>query len=84
MKVEVSKAMKQTSSWDEQVPTILHVKWLDNFWKIKKMKGLQFQRPRVSKDALNTDLHLVGCVDAADEFSNYIFFHLQSSTSEKL
>ena len=34
------------------------------------MKGLQFQRPRVSKDALNTDLHLVGCVDAADEFSN--------------
>ena len=67
MKVDVSKAMKLTSSWDEQVPTILHDKWLDNFWKIQRLKGLQFQRPRVSKDALNTDLHLVGCVDAADE-----------------
>ena len=28
------------------------------------MKGLQFQRPRIPKDA---DIHLVCCVDAADE-----------------
>ena len=67
MKLDVSKAMQQTSSWDEQVPTILHDKWLENLWKMQKLKGLQFQRPRIPKDALNTDLHLVGCVDAADE-----------------
>ena len=42
MKLDVSKAMKQTSSWDEKVPTSLHDRWLDNFWKIKKLKGLQF------------------------------------------
>ena len=67
MKLDVSKAMKQTSSWDEEVPTSLHDVWLDNFWKIQRLKGLQFQRPRIPKDALNTDLHLVCCVDAADE-----------------
>ena len=44
-----------------------HDKWLDNFWKVQKLKGLQFSRPRIPRDALNTDLHLVGCVDAADE-----------------
>ena len=30
-------------------------------------KQFQFSRPRIPRDALNTDLHLVGCVDAADE-----------------
>ena len=30
MKLDVSKAMKQTSDWDEQVPTNLHDKWLEN------------------------------------------------------
>ena len=67
MKLDVSKAMKQTSGWDEQVPTALHDKWLDNFWQIQRLKGIQFQRPRIPKDAVDTDLHLVGCVDAADE-----------------
>ena len=67
MKLDVSKAMKQTSGWDDQVPTTLHDKWLDNFWQIQRLKGLQFQRPRIPKDALYTDVHLVCCVDAADE-----------------
>ena len=40
---------------------------MDNFWQIQRLKGLQFRRPRIPKDALDTELHLVGCVDAADE-----------------
>ena len=67
MKVDVSRVMKQTNSWDDQVPTPLHDKWLDNFWQIQRLKGLQFRRPRIPRDALDTELHLVGCVDAADE-----------------
>ena len=66
MKLDVSKAVKETSGWDEQVSDMLHNKWIDNFWQIHKLRGLQFQRARVPQDAADTRLHLACCVDAAD------------------
>ena len=66
MKLDVSKAVKETSGWDEKVSVPLHDKWIDNFWTMHKLRGLQFQRARVPSDAFDTKVYLSGCVDAAD------------------
>ena len=66
MKLDVSKAVKETSGWDEQVSGTLHDKWIDNFWTMQKLRGLQFQRARIPGDAVDTKMYLTGCVDAAD------------------
>ena len=66
MKLDVSKAVKETSGWDEQVSVALHDKWIDNFWTMHKLRGLQFQRARIPSDAFDTKMYLTGCVDAAD------------------
>ena len=66
MKVDVRRAVKETNGWDEAVPPDLHDKWIDNFWQMQKLQGLQFHRARIPEDAVDTNLHLICCVDAAD------------------
>ena len=66
MKLDVSKAVKETSGWDEEVSVPLHDKWIDNFWTMHKLRGLQFKRARIPSDAFDTKMYLSGCVDAAD------------------
>ena len=66
MKVDVRRAVKETNGWDEAVPSDLHDKWIDNFWQMQRLQGLQFHRARIPVDAVDTNIHLVCCVDAAD------------------
>ena len=65
MKLDARSATEETDEWDGEVTQGLRDRWCDNFWRLQKLKGLKFQRARVPVDAVDTNLYLVGCVDAA-------------------
>ena len=65
MKLDARSATEETSEWDGEVTQNLRDRWCENFWRLQKLKGLKFQRARVPEDAVDTNLYLVGCVDAA-------------------
>ena len=67
MKVHVRRAVMETSDWDGHVSAETRSIWVKNFWRLEKLKGLQFSRARIPIDAVNTKLQLVACVDAANE-----------------
>ena len=72
MKVHVRRAVMETSDWDAHVSAETRSIWVKNFWRLEKLKGLQFSRARIPIDAVDTKLQLVACVDAANELSRYI------------
>ena len=65
MKLDARSATEETTGWDGEVTQNLRDRWCENFWRLQKLKGLKFQRARVPVDAVDTNLYLVGCVDAA-------------------
>ena len=67
MKVDASEAIKQTLNWDDEISLNLHDKIVVDLWRLYKLKGVKFSRPKVPVDALNLKLHLYACVDAANK-----------------
>ena len=67
MKVHLRMAVLETEDWDNHVSKELRAVWVQNFWRMYKLRGLQYNRARVPVDAANTDLHLVCAVDAAND-----------------
>ena len=51
--------------WEMPVSPELRTKWIENFWRLEKLKGMQFSRPIMPKTAINTKLRLIACVDFA-------------------
>ena len=67
MKLDVSEAVRETEDWDSVISTEIHYKVIKNLWRLYKLKGLKFSRAAVPTDAVDGKLHLLCCVDAADE-----------------
>ena len=67
MKKDLRKMIRATPTWDEAVSNEHRTVWVRNFLDIEKAKGLQFTRPRMPIDALNTKMRLLVLVDATEE-----------------
>ena len=65
IKVDVSRAIKETDGWDAEVPVDVHDKCLQNLWKLHKLRGVKFRRAKVPVDAIDSNMHVYCCVDAA-------------------
>ena len=57
----------ETKDWDDTISQESRSVWLKNFWRLQKLKGIQFNRARIPIDAVDTKLELVGACDAANE-----------------
>ena len=67
LKVDLREAVKQTTGWDDPVPEELRSKWIKNFWKLEKLRGIKFERQRMPSNAVSTDMDLIVAVDAATQ-----------------
>ena len=67
LKMDLRKARKEAKQWDDAIPDDIRFKWVQNFWRLEKLKGMKFQRARMPENAVSTDMDLILCVDAAEE-----------------
>ena len=67
MKVHLRKAVAETKDWDDYISIESRKLWIQNFWRLQKLKGLQFSRARIPIDAVNCHMELVAAADAAEE-----------------
>ena len=44
LKADLREVVKATTTWDQPMPVDLRNKWLVNFWKLEKLRGIQFYR----------------------------------------
>ena len=65
--LDLREAVKQTQSWDDPVPEELRSKWVQNLWRLEKLKGIKFQRARMPENALSSEMDLIVAVDAAKQ-----------------
>ena len=57
--------MKATEGWDDEKPADLRNKWLLEFLKLENLRGIAFDRPVMPRDAISSDLRLIGLSDAS-------------------
>ena len=67
MKLCVRRGTKETDDWNGYVSAETRSVVVKNLWRLYKLQGIQFNRARIPPDAVDTKLHLVCCVDAADQ-----------------
>merc|ERR1711949_29180 len=65
VKLLMSETVKATDDWDEEIPENLRSKWLIAFLRIESLRNIQFHRPVMPSNAVNTNLRLIGLSDAA-------------------
>ena len=63
--LDLREAVKKTNAWDDSVPDEVRGKWVQNFWRLEKLKGIKFQRARMPENAVSTEMDLIVAVDAA-------------------
>lgn len=69
LKTDLREVNRATTSWDEAMSAKLRNKWLENFWRLEKLRGLKFHRPIMPEDAVDTKLRLTTGGDAAKALS---------------
>ena len=67
MKVHLRKAVIETTEWDGVLTSETRLLWVNNFWRLHKLRGLQFARARIPVDAVDGKMMLIAAVDAANE-----------------
>lgn len=65
LKADLRDVVINTMTWDEPMSLDLRNKWLENFWKVEQLRGIQFTRPRMPETAVSTKMRLITGVDAA-------------------
>ena len=65
LKADLSEVVKSTIGWDDAVSLEVRSKWVENFWKIEKLKGIKFTRARMPLDAVDCQMRMITLVDAA-------------------
>ena len=67
MKHDIRRSVKETESWDGILSAELRSQWVKNFWRLQKLKGIQYNRAIIPADAANTELELIAMGDAAND-----------------
>ena len=67
MKLLLRKTVSETTGWDDSLSMELRSKWIKEFWRIQKMKGVRFNRARMPVDAVDANLRLIAAADAAND-----------------
>ena len=65
LKVDLREVVQLTGTWDKPMASDLRNKWLENFWKLEQLRGMQFHRAVMPENAVDTKMRLITSVDAA-------------------
>ena len=67
MKSDLREVVRTTSSWDEAMSCDLRNRWVTNFWRLEKLRGINFHRAVMPENAIDTKMRLITGVDSALE-----------------
>ena len=67
MKVHMRKAVLETTDWDGVLSSEARAQWVKNFWRLEKLRGLQYNRAIIPVDAVDTRMELIAAGDAAND-----------------
>lgn len=65
LSLDLRRAIKETSDWNEVVSDMTRSKWVQNFFLLEQLKGLKFTRARMPLDAVSSDMHIIVAGDTA-------------------
>ena len=68
LSLDLRRAIKETSSWDEAVSDQLRSKWIGNFLLLEKIRGYKFPRAKMPVDAKSPKMDLIIAGDTAKDF----------------
>ena len=54
-----------TEDWDDEIPAMLRDNWLREFLRLESLRGIQFNRPIMPVDAINSVIRLITLSDAS-------------------
>ena len=66
-KLLLRRTVKETQGWDDVMSVELRSKWVKEFIFIEKLRGLNFHRAKMPKDAVNCEMRVLCGGDAAKE-----------------
>ena len=70
MKLDLRDVTDAVKGWDEELPDILHNKWIKNFLRMEKLKGLKFNRAVMPTNAVSSKLNLISGGDTSGKIKN--------------
>ena len=66
MKLLLRDTVAATDGWDGVLPSDLRSKWVKELWRLEKLKGIRFTRPRMPLDAVDSKMRLIAACDASN------------------
>ena len=66
-KLLLRKTVRSTQGWDDAMPSDIRSKWIMEFLFIEKLRGLNFNRAKMPKDAVDCRMRALCGGDAAEE-----------------
>ena len=67
MKLDLRRTVQKTIGWDDPMPNDLRNKWVENFWRLERLRGLKCARARMPEDAISPEMNIITAVDTAEE-----------------
>lgn len=58
------ETVQYTDDWDEEIPARLRDKWVLEFLRLESLRGISFDRPIMTIDAVNSIIRLITLTDA--------------------
>ena len=66
LSVDLRESVKATVQWDDSIGDHLRNKWVENFLRIEKMKGIKFQRAKLPHNSVNCDMEVIVGADSSE------------------
>ena len=70
LKIDLREANEMTKDWDDRLPDNLHNKWIQNFIRVEKLKGLKFYRAVMPEDAVSCSMDIIAGGDTSGQVKN--------------
>ena len=70
LKIDLREANESTKDWDDRLPDKIHNKWIQNFLRLEKLKGIKFYRAIMPSDAVSTEMNAIGAGDTSGKLKN--------------
>ena len=66
LSLDLRDSVKATIQWDDCIGEELRNKWVKNFLKIEKLKGIKFQRAKLPHNAVNHEMEVIIGADTSE------------------
>ena len=66
LSLDLRDSVKATIQWDYCIGEELRNKWVKNFLKIEKLKGIKFQRAKLPHNAVNHEMEVIIGADTSE------------------